>query len=101
LPLDQAFVTLDGGLHDLKGFDCGKPSMNEFIARYAAKHSLLGLSRTYVLSEVSSAPKKPIVAYLTLASSTLVREVIPEKKSLPAYPIPVVILARLAISTHY
>ncbi len=101
MALEQAFVTAERSLHDLKGFDCGKPSMNEFLARHAIKHSNLGLSRTFVLAEILGNTKKQVAAYYTLAASTVHREEIPVKRSLPAYPLPVVILARLAVSCHY
>ncbi len=92
---------MDSALHDLKGFDCGKPAMNEFLARHAVKHSRLGLSRTWVLPEVSEDRKKPIAAWYTLAASTVTRKDIPARQSLPAYPLPMVMLARLAISRSH
>ncbi len=101
MPLVQAFVVLDKGLHDLKTFDCGKPSMNEFLARYASKHGKLGLSRTYVLAEKKKTGKASIAAYYTLAACTVTRSEIPARQSLPAYPVPVVILARLAVDRRY
>lgn len=96
--LEQHFVAVDKSLHDLKAFDCGKPDMNTFLSRHAVKHSKLGLSRTYVLAESSQSSKKSIAAYYTLAASTVCRASIPSTSSLPAYPVPVVMLARLAIS---
>ncbi|MCH2038829.1 MAG: hypothetical protein MK137_09585, partial [Rickettsiales bacterium] len=64
MPLEQHFTELDKGLHDLKSFDCGKATMNDFLSRYALKHSKLGLSRTYVLTEMQDdRPKQPIAAY--------------------------------------
>lgn len=99
MPLEQAFVTADKGLHDLTAFDCGKPPMNEFLIRHAVKHGKLGLGRTYVLAETRKDSKKQIAAYYTLAASTVIREEIPA--SLPAYPVPMVMLARLAVSKRY
>jgi GNAT superfamily N-acetyltransferase len=101
LALAQAFVALDKGLHNLKAFDCGKPSMNEFLVRYASKHSKLGLSRTYVLPDKQKAEKVLIGAYYTLAASAVTRTEIPARQSLPAYPVPVVMLARLAVDRRY
>ena len=99
--LEQTFVAADKGLHELRSFDCGKPSMNEFLARFAIKYGKSGLSRTYVLAEVSKGSKKPIAAYYTLAASTVSRTDIPAKQSLPAYPVPVVMLARLAVNNRH
>lgn len=101
MTLKQVFVAADKNRHDLKGFDCGKPTMNEFLSRYAVKHGQLGLSRTYVLEGVDTAPKKPIAAYYTLAGATVTRTKIPATQSLPGYPVPVVLLARLAVNLQY
>lgn len=101
MALEQEFFAADKSLHDLKAFDCGKPAMNEFLARYAIKHGALGLSLTYVLPEKHTGTKAPIAAYYTLASSTITRETIPTTQSLPSYPVPVVILARLAVHKHH
>ena len=101
MPLEKIFVAADKSLHDLKGFDCGKPPMNEFLARFAIKHSKSGLSRTYVLAEVSTNSKKPVAAYYTLAAATVSRTDIPATQSLPTYPVPVVVLARLAVDNRY
>jgi len=101
LLLEQTFSELDKGLHDLKSFDCAKASMNEFLARYAVKHSKLGLSRTYVLADEQAVNKKAIVAYYTLAASTVTRSELPTSQSLPSYPVPVVMLARLAVDRHF
>ena len=101
MPLEQEFTAIDKGLHDLKSFDCGKGTMNEFLVRYAIKHGKLGLSRSYVLTEKHTSPKKTIVAYYTLAVSTVTRAELPTTQSLPGYPVPVIILARLAVDKRH
>lgn len=101
--------TLDKNKHDLRAFDCGKPDMDTFLSRFAFKHSKLGLSSTWVLIRKPSSKsdvkedkaKNEIIAYYTLASSTVVKSGIPTDKSLPHYPIPVVLLARLAVDQKY
>lgn len=97
MPLEQAFVAVSKSQHDLKAFDCGKPTMNTFLAKFAEKHGKLGLSRTYVLPEITETGKAPIAAYFTLTTSNVTREQIPAKQSLPHYPVPVVLMARLAV----
>ena len=101
MPLEQTFSAADKSLHDLKGFDCGKLSMNEFLNRHALKHSRLGLSRTYVLAAQSEEMKKPVAAYYTLAASMVTRSTIPATQSLPNYLVPLVMLARLAVCNEY
>jgi hypothetical protein len=95
------FVLLDAKQHDCKKFDCGKPEMNLFLSRYAVKNRKLGLSSTWILPEKQlqdKFKKASIEAYYTLASATVSREKIPIENKLPAYPVPVVLLARLAVN---
>lgn len=102
MPLATTFVLADAALHDLKNFDCGKANLNEYLNRYAMRNSGLGLSRTWVLTEQTVKAKAQVASYFTLASCTVVRELLPvQTKSLPAYPAPVVLLARLAVSVHH
>ena len=101
MTLSQAFVLVDPAQHDVKAFDCGKPAMNQFLARFAAKHRELGISSTWVLTAESDESKAPVVAYYTLTTGTVSREEIPFDKSLPCYPVPVVVLARLAADHRY
>ena len=64
----------------------------------------LNLSRTWVLpidSEDQAPQKTKISAYYTLASSTVMREEIPSSKRLPGYPVPIVLLARLAVDEQF
>lgn len=102
MALKQRFERIDKTVHDLKGFDCGKPEMNRFLTQYAVKHGKLGLSSTFVLTEdTASASKRPVAVYYTFCSATVTRQSLPTTQSLPAYPVPVVLLARLAVDTHY
>ncbi len=104
MALSQEFVLVDHTQHDLKAFDCGKSDMNMFLARFAVKNMRLGLSSTWVLPVVDDgkqSKKLQIAAYYTLASSTIMREEIPADKNLPGYPVPVVLLARLAVDEQF
>lgn len=100
----MGFILLDLKQHDVKNFDCGKPEMNLFLSRYADKNRKLGISSTWVLLEKQppeTSEKSAIRAYFTLAYSTAAREKIPLDLSLPAYPVPVILLARLAVNNPY
>jgi len=104
LELSQGFVQADKTQHNLKSFDCGKPGMNEYLARFALRNMHLGLNNTWVLPIINnedSDGKANIAAYYTLASSTVTREEIPTDKNLPGYPVPVVLLARLAVDQQF
>lgn len=97
--LAQRFVRLDPARHDVKHFDCGRESLNTFLARFAAKHARLGISSTWTLTESGETSKAPIAAYFTLAAHTVTRGDLPAgQRSLPSFQLPVVLLAQLAVS---
>jgi len=98
---NQEFVQLNSKEHLIKNFDCKKEGMNEFLIKYAAKHASKGISTTMVLTTNDSAlVKLPVASYYTLALSTIHREALP-CSGLPSYPIPVTLLARLAVDINY
>lgn len=97
----QQFEPLDTQQHLVKDFDCTKKSMNDFLIKFAAKHAKQGISTTMVLTgDDNNLSKLPIAAYYTLGISTVYKQEIPSS-SLPNYPIPVTLLARLAVDIHY
>ena len=103
MAIQQEFVALKLSHFDVKAFDCGKPEMNQYLARFAVKNMGLNLSMTWVLPGEEMIPdqKTSIAAYYTLASCTVTREEIPTGQRLPGYPVPVVLLARLAVDLHF
>ncbi len=99
------FVELDKTIHDRVSFDCGEAEINVFIQTQAAKHMKAGISKTMLLP--SSAPlsngKYPICAFYTIAPSSIRRDTLPESlsKKLPRYPVPVFLLAQMAVHLKY
>ncbi len=102
----DTFVQLDKNLHERDCFDCGEEELNRFIKTQAVKHMKIGISRTMVLPSVqladtkkTSTQKYAICAFYTLTPSTISRETLPQKlaKKLPHYPVPVFLLAQLAV----
>lgn len=97
------FVELEKSAHDRQVFDCGKPPLNEFLQTRAHKHQTSGISKTMVLPAIRADEngKHLVCAFYTLSSSVIEREALPEGKKLPRYPVPVFVLAQLAIHTDY
>lgn len=99
--LDDEFVELDKTRHDRAAFDCGEEELNTFIQTKAAKHMEVGISRTMLLP--ASGPlhggKYAIRAFYTIAPSSIRRETLPASlaKKLPLYPVPVFLLAQMAV----
>lgn len=104
MALQQAFLLINHDSQDLRRFRCGKPHMDSFLARHAAKNAFLGLSMTWMLLEdaaIGERKKYKVAAYYTLAGGTVIRESLPTNQALPPYPVPVILLARLAVSEEY
>lgn len=80
--------------HDCATFCCGEPSLDEWLVRRARANQARGASRTYVLCENSG----KVVGYYALASGVVTHESASGhfKRNMPN-PVPVVVLARLAI----
>ena len=101
----KEFVELDKTLHDRNSFDSGEEELNDFIKTKAAKHMAAGISRTMLLPGVSPLPdgKYPICAFYSITPSSIERETIPEAlvKRLPHYPIPVFLIAQLAVQSQF
>ena len=101
----SSFVELDGALHDRLSFDCGEPELNEFIKTRAAKHMAAGISRTMVLPAYKCQPngKFPICSFYTIAPGSIKRQTLPSSlaKKLPLYPVPVFLLAQLAVDVGF
>jgi GNAT superfamily N-acetyltransferase len=85
-----------GRSHDRDSFCCGKAPLDDFLQRLVTQYEKRNLGRTYVAVRP---PAKQVLAYYTLASSAVTFEHLPEgpAKKLPKHPVPVVLLARLAV----
>lgn len=86
--------------HNKNSFDCGRGELNLFLKNYALQNNKNNSSRTYVsLCEET----KEIAGYysLTYGSVSHLEATDKIKKRMPNYPIPVMILARLAVAQNY
>lgn len=83
--------------HEIAAFDCGVPALNEWLRRRALANQASGASRTFVLCE-----GERVAAYYALASSavTVTQTTGRFRRNMPD-PIPVVVLARLAIASAH
>jgi GNAT superfamily N-acetyltransferase len=80
--------------HPVEEFDCGREGLNRYLLRYAWQNQQAGAAQTYV-----GIVGKVIVGYYTLAVGQVTLEDAPErlKKGLAKHPVPIMLLARLAI----
>jgi GNAT superfamily N-acetyltransferase len=84
--------------HAVENFDCGKSPLNRFLARYALQSQQAGASQTYV-----GLVGDEIVGYYTLAFGAVEHADAPARvgKGLAKHPIPLMVLARLAVSNEW
>jgi GNAT superfamily N-acetyltransferase len=82
--------------HDVDRFDCGREPLNRFLTHYALQNQKAGASRSYVALAGAS-----VIGYSTLVVGEIADEAAADRlrKGLARYPVPVMILARLAIAT--
>lgn len=84
--------------HCILPFDCGKPVLNDWLVRHARQAQASGSAKTFVVVD-----KDRIVGYFSLTVGQVDTLEAPERirKGMGQYPIPVVVLARLAVSLHH
>lgn len=82
-------------LHAVESFDCGTPALNEFLERYALQNQQADASRTHV-----ALYGEEVVGFYTLVAGEVAHVDAPARvvKGLAKYPVPVMVLARLAVS---
>lgn len=80
--------------HDATAFDCGRHDLNQFLKRFALPSQQANSSQTYVVCR-----NRRIVGYYSLAVGAVAWDEAPPRtgKGLARHPIPIMILARLAV----
>ncbi len=84
--------------HFVSPFDCGKQALNDWLVRYARPAQASGSAKTFVVADGDR-----IVGYFSLTVGQVDTLEAPDRirKGMGQYPIPIVLLARLAVSLHY
>jgi GNAT superfamily N-acetyltransferase len=87
-----------GPAHRLEACDCGKPALNDWLLRHARQAQGSGSAKTFVVADGDR-----IAGYFSLTVGQVDTLEVPERirKGMGQYPIPVVILARLAVDRSY
>lgn len=86
--------------HDRKGFDCGQPELNDYLARHARQAHESGAAKTYVA--VDAQDGTTVLGYYTLSPAQVEFSLVPVAAR-PAgggrHPVGGFRLARLAVNT--
>ena len=90
-----------GKQHERKSFDCGEPSLNQYLHQYASQDVRRRVSRVFVAAS-PDAPRTAI-AYYSLSAGSLAAADLPLRlrRRLPGYPVPVALLGRLAVAESH
>lgn len=81
--------------HQIDRFGCGKPALDAWLVRHARQAQTSGSAKTFVVAE-----EDQVAGYYSLTVGQVDTLDAPERvrQGMGQYPIPVVILARLAVS---
>lgn len=84
--------------HDIESFKSGESSLDDWLRRRARANQVSGATRTYVVCEGNAR----VIGYYALASGVVTVTSAPGrfKRNMPD-PIPVAVLARLAVDSHW
>jgi GNAT superfamily N-acetyltransferase len=84
--------------HAIEAFDCGREALNKFLIRFALQNQQAEASQTYV-----ALADAEVVGYYTLVVGQIDYDDAPDrlKKGLARHPVPIMLLARLAIATTW
>ena len=81
--------------HLLDPVDCGKPGLNDWLARHARQAQASGSAQTFVMTDGGR-----VAGYFSLTVGQIDTVDAPDRvrKGMGRFPIPVVLLARLAVA---
>jgi GNAT superfamily N-acetyltransferase len=84
--------------HIVDDFDCGREELNRYLLRYPLQNQQAGAAQTYL-----GFAEEVIVGYYTLAVGHVILTDAPErlKKGLAKHPVPIMLLARLAVDRRW
>lgn len=85
------------GRHDVADFDCGVPSLNDWLKQHGRAAAAIGSAQPYVVTDASDGGR--LVGYhaITAAAVTHAQATARARKGMPRHPIPAVLLSRLAV----
>ncbi|WP_248280492.1 GNAT family N-acetyltransferase [Aromatoleum aromaticum] len=87
-----------GAADAVESFDCGQPALNQFLHQYALVNQKANSAQTYLCRSAGE-----VVGFYSLAVGSVDPESAPARvmKGLARHPVPVMILARLAVDKNH
>lgn len=95
MKLQKEIVVFDKSVHERSNFDCGNQNLNNYLQRYLSQNVKKQFARAYVVLQENSAR---VLGYYTLSAGSIGHVDLPESSQtkVPKYPVPVLMLGRLA-----
>lgn len=86
--------------HNLANFRCGQQSLDDWLKRFALTNQRAGMTTTFVTTVDDT---EDVVGFFSIATGGVAHQEAPVRitKGVPNHPIPVIILARLAVHEDY
>lgn len=84
--------------HRLDGFDCGQEQLDVWLAKHARASHKADLARTYLALSGDR-----VAGYVSLTTGSVDRREVPRRfaRGMPAYPLPTILIARLAVAREW
>lgn len=81
--------------HLRDGFQCGTPSLDDYLRRYARQNADKNIAKTFVAVNAQN----EVFGYYALCTASIEFDELPDaiRKQLPAYPVPAALIAKLAV----
>ena len=96
--MDEAPVVVEplGSQHDRASFSCGEPALDSYLRRQATQDARRRIAQVFVV--VGDVPGE-IIGYYTLSAASFEKDRLPADlaRRLPHYPVPAVVIGRLAV----
>ena len=88
----------DGKAHDRSAFSCGAPELDRYIREIASQDVKRDAARVFVALDHTDA----VLGFYSLGAASFQKDALPpaQAKKLPHYPVPAVLLGRLAVDQN-
>lgn len=92
--MTKPYIEKLSAAHDIQDFDCGEPGLNRFLLRYALQNQQADSAQTYIACVESR-----VIGYYSLSVGAVTHDEASARvtKGLAKHPLPIMILARLAV----
>ena len=89
-----------GPQHDRESFACGEPALDHYLRRRASQDTRRRVARVFIAA--GNSPDE-VAGYYTLSAASFEKDELPADvaKRLPHYPVPTVVIGRLAVSRAF